>query len=490
MKKIVTNHKLTLLGIFIILYFMVIYVIDIKFTINNYELLGAIIITGIIMITNFSILKQYRKEKRINHKKILLAIILIGMVLRTIYILYTPITERQHDMEEGYGHLAYIETIYQTGKLPTTNRWQFYQQPLHHIIAAGWIKVNELVGVDLETSKEGIQILTAIYSSMILLITYSILKEIGIKDKWKNLIMILVAVHPTFILLAGSINNDILLILLTFLGLLYLIKWHKNPNMKNTIILAIITAMIALTKISGTIIAIPILYIFIQRFLKDYTKEKNLKTIKRYGLKFGIFGIISLGLGLSYSMRNLVEFGQSIFYVPLPGSGLYCGNRSLFSRFSPFSSEWKTIFCTPFEDGNVIVYLVKSSLFGEYHLENEVGKVISSLLLIVNIAVIFMSLVTLIRLWSKKNKSVLLNLFLLFWGIEMMMYLYSNLSMPYGCTMDFRYIVPTILFGGLFIVEDEKNQTKLYEKIVNITTIIFAILSILFELTYMSQLTI
>ena len=46
-------------------------------------------------------------------------------------------------MEVETGHLAYIETIYQTGKLPTSNSWQFYQQPLHHIIAAGWLKINE-----------------------------------------------------------------------------------------------------------------------------------------------------------------------------------------------------------------------------------------------------------------------------------------------------------------------------------------------------------
>ena len=42
---------------------------------------------------------------------------IIGIMLRLIYVTYTPITIRQHDMEEKVGHLAYIETIYKTGIL-------------------------------------------------------------------------------------------------------------------------------------------------------------------------------------------------------------------------------------------------------------------------------------------------------------------------------------------------------------------------------------
>ncbi|WP_294378395.1 hypothetical protein [uncultured Clostridium sp.] len=154
--------------------------------------------------------------EKINYKKIILAISIIGIILRIIYITYTPITKRQHDMEKGSGHLAYIETIYKTGKLPENNEWQFYQQPLHHVISAGWIKIAEIFGASLEVAEEGIQILTAIYSCVIIVISYFILKELGINDKLKLLVMTIIAVHPTFIILSGSINNDILTIMLTF----------------------------------------------------------------------------------------------------------------------------------------------------------------------------------------------------------------------------------------------------------------------------------
>ena len=154
--------------------------------------------------------------EKINYKKIILAVIIIGIILRIIYIAYTPITKRQHDMEEEVGHLAYIETIYETGKLPEHNKWQFYQQPLHHIISAGWLKLAEVFGIGLENAEESLQILTAIYSSVIIVISYFILKDLGIDDKLKLLVITIIAVHPTFIILSGSINNDILTIMLTF----------------------------------------------------------------------------------------------------------------------------------------------------------------------------------------------------------------------------------------------------------------------------------
>ena len=423
--------------------------------------------------------------KKNNYKKIMIMVIIMGIILRIIYITYTPITQRQHDMEKEVGHLAYIETIYETGKLPEHNKWQFYQQPLHHIISAGWLKINEKIGVDLQTAEEGIQILTAIYSVAIIIISYFILKELGIDDKLKLLIITIIAVHPTFIILSGSINNDILMIMLTLFGILYLIKWYKNSSMKNTIILAVATGLIALTKISGTIIAVPILYVFMNKFWKDYFTEKNRKmTIKKYVLECVIFGIIALGIGLSYSIRNLLLFNQSIFYVPKAGKAVYCGDRNFFDRFNLFSKEWLEIFAYPVGDCNLWAYLVKSSLFGEYHLERV--NVIAVAMLVLNIAIIIISLICLIKVLKTKGKSLELKMIIVFYFTQILMFIYSNIKMPYACTMDFRYIVPTILFGMIFIAEGI-NGTK-YERDVSYIIYLFAVLSVVFELMYMQNL--
>ena len=275
------KNKTILVVLGIIIYFLFIYILNLKIEINNIKVIGLTCIALIIVIADYFVLKDYKITKKMNYKKIMIAIVCIGIVLRTAYILYTPIERRQHDMEENAGHLAYIETIYETGNLPEHNRWQFYQQPLHHIISAIWLKVNIACGIDLQEAEEGIQFLTAIYSSLIMIITYCILRELKIEDKFKILIMAVISVHPTFILLSGSINNDILMIMFTFFSLLYLIKWNKNPDIKNTIILAFGVALGALSKISSTIIAVPIIYVFINRFIKDYSeKSDNKKIIK------------------------------------------------------------------------------------------------------------------------------------------------------------------------------------------------------------------
>ena len=486
MCNFIKKRKMTILSLSTILYYLLIYIIDINIKIKEISFIVAIIIGIIVIATNVFILNEYEKKKKIDFKKIICVIGVIGILLRTAYILYTPITERQHDLEKDVGHLAYIETIYKTGKLPTHNKWQFYQQPLHHIIAAGWLKINEIFGIDLATSEEGIQIITAIYSSMIILISYCILKELNIDNKLKLLVMTVISVHPTLIILAGSINNDILMIMLTFLAILYLIKWYKKSSMPNTIILAIITALIALTKISGTIIAIPILYIFINKFLQDYFKGKAPKIIKDYIWKFIIFGVISLGLGLSYSIRNMYLFNQSIFYVPTAGSAVYCGNRSLIDRLEIFSPEWLKVFAYPIGDCNIWAYLVKSSLFGEYHLENI--NLIPSIMLVLNIVIILISLICLIKVIAQSKKTVEIKMIILFYLVQICMFIYSNIAMPYGCTMDFRYIVPTIMFGMIFIVYGIKD-TK-YERNVSRLIYVFAIMSVIFELTYMQYLNI
>lgn len=490
MKKIYKN-RLLLSGICIIFYFLLFYFITSNFEIRDVKRFQNISILGIILITIIFSIKKY------DSKKIIISIVLIGLILRTAYVLYTPINVRQHDIEGEFGNLSYIHTIYETGELPDSNSWQFYQQPLHHIISAIWLKANTALGIDMQKSIEGIQFLTAIYSSLIMIITYAILKEMNIKNKFIIMIMLIIAVHPTFIILSGSINNDILMVMFIFLDLLYLLKWNKNSNIKNTILLAIFTALTALSKISGTIIAVPIIYVFLRKFIEDYKSENNhSKIIKSYIGKFSLFGVIALGLGLSYSIRNMILFGQSIFYVPEPPSTLYFGDRDIFEILKAFLYEIRETFADAFKDINPFAFIIKSSLFGEYS-TNKISILIPMLMIFLNIFLIIISLVDMVKSLNNKkmNKTEkkTLKIFVIFYLAEMFMYFFSVITKPYGCTMDFRYIVPTIFTGMIFIAyglmnyerEDKKESNKIYPIIMSII-VLFAILSIVFEINYLN----
>ena len=466
-----------------IIFFIFIYII--QPIIENH--IKIITIVSILLVVGVFYAIKRIKKLRINYKDIVLIIMILGILIRAMYIIYTPITERQHDVYSinDQGHLGYIYTIYQTGKLPDTNSIQFYHPPLFHLIAAGWLKVNDIFNVELDRSIEGIQIITAIFSSLIMLVSYRIVEKIEIKNIYKILIMAVMAFHPTFIILAGSINNDVLMILLSFYIILYLIKWNDDPNIKNTIILAIITGCAVMTKVSGAIMAVPIMYTFIRKIFEIHKTEKD-KLLRLFG-KFLLFGVISLPLGLWHPIRNLIMFNQKIGWVLLPAEGLYVGQYSIFERF--LSISFKELFgytyCAIPVDHNIFSYIVKTSILGEFAYNNSIGIYVA-LFKIINLIIISTTAICIFILLKKikkiSNNSFVTKILLITFFINIVSYYHFNIQYPYICTMDFRYIVPTIFTGivTVCVVLDEFIKNDIIKELIEYMIILFCILSFTF----------
>lgn len=466
-----------------IIFFIFIYII--QPIIENH--IKIITIVSILLVVGVFYAIKRIKKLRINYKDIVLIIMILGILIRAMYIIYTPITERQHDVYSinDQGHLGYIYTIYQTGKLPDTNSIQFYHPPLFHSIAAGWLEVNDIFSVSLDKSIEGIQIITAIFSSLIMLVAYRIVEEIEIKNIYKIFIIAVMAFHPTFIILAGSINNDVLMILLSFYIILYLIKWNDDPNIKNTIILAIITGCAVMTKVSGAIMAVPIMYSFIKKIFEVYKAEKK-KLLGLFG-KFLLFGVISLPLGLWHPIRNLIMFNQKIGWVLLPDEGLYVGQYSVFERF--LSISFKELFgykyCAIPGDHNIFSYIIKTSILGEFTYNNGIGVYVS-LFKIINLIIISITIICIFILLKKikknNNNSFITEILLITFFMNIASYYHFNIKYPYLCTMDFRYIVPTIFTGiaTICVILDEFVKNDIIKELIEYMIILFCILSFTF----------
>ena len=466
-----------------IIFFIFIYIIQpiIENHIKIITIVSILLVVGV-----FYAIKRIKKLK-INYKDIVLIIMILGILIRAMYIIYTPITERQHDVYSinDQGHLGYIYTIYQTGKLPDTNSIQFYHPPLFHLIAAGWLKVNDIFNVELDRSIEGIQIITAIFSSLIMLVSYRIVEKIEIKNIYKILIMAVMAFHPTFIILAGSINNDVLMILLSFYIILYLIKWNDDPNIKNTIILAIITGCAVMTKVSGAIMAVPIMYTFIRKIFEIHKTEKD-KLLRLFG-KFLLFGVISLPLGLWHPIRNLMLFNQKIGWVLLPADGLYVGQYSFFERFLTisFKEMFGYTYCVLPGYHNIFSYIVKTSILGEFAYNNSIGIYVA-LFKIINLIIISTTAICIFILLKKikkiSNNSFVTKILLITFFMNIASYYHFNIKYPYLCTMDFRYIVPTIFTGiaTICMVLDEFVKNDIIKELIEYMIILFCILSFTF----------
>lgn len=417
----------------------------------------------------------------IKKNKVFVIILFLALIIRMVFIIKYPLKQAQHDVNGVNGHLDYIETIYKKNKLPSTNQYQYYQPPLHHFISAMWLKVFSKVIKNYNTLLESLQFVPLIYSMILLIVVDKMLKELKIKDKYKNLILVIMAFHPTFTILSGSINNDMLSILLIFCALYELILWYKKSDMVNTIILAIVTGLAVMAKTSGAVVSLPIMYIFLLQFYRAIKKGDKRKVFQYIGM-YCVFGIISLSLGLWYPIRNYILFKQPILYILDPNNKkLYVGDQSVWSRFIPFSKEILIQYADSYEHYNIPTFLIKSSLFGEWSWStNYLCKYIYMLAIVANIVIIIFSIIAMVKemMSTRKRDLIYRNIFLLLYFFNIISFISMNIKLPYGCSMDFRYMVPTIFIGMYFIVlQSRKLQNKaknklMYKTLMQITIVL------------------
>ena len=421
--------------------------------------------------------------KNKKNKLILITIILVAILLRLVYVIKMPYAENQHDLDgvENAGHLNYIYTVYKTGWIPQDNSGQHYHPPLHHLIAGYFLKGMSIFTKDYNTLFESLQFLSLAYSIITLFIMYKILKELKIEDNFKLILMFIFGLFPNLIIMSGSLNNDELSILLIMLSILYLIKWYKQQSAKNLIILALSTGLAVMTKTSGAIIAIPILYVFLLQFYKEIKNAKDKKfVLKKYFYTYLLFGSISLTIGLWYPIRNLIRFGQPILYVLDPKNISYSGDKSYFERFMPFAnSEFSQIYCKPFHDINFPVYITKCSLFGEYRWAISMFFMrVYYIAVTINIVCILSILLFNIKNIFIKVKEININkniMLLLFW-FNIASFIAMNLKLPYACSMDFRYIVPALYSGAIGVYYGLYNLSNKNRKAYNVISNIFFVI--------------
>lgn len=422
---------------------------------TNVGLIQGIMFIGVILtLVGFSV---YSVKKGFSWKKAITIFIAVGFILRIGYMLYTPFYVRSHDLgditPDGYGHAAYILKLMINHRLPETNWIQFYHPPLYHFLSACLCSfVNGIMGWETyEEVLEIAKIVSCVASCFSLMLLPKLCKELNMNERASALATAVIAVFPNCFLLAGRVNNDSLVIYFMILAILYTLRWFKDQSWGNTIVLALAFGLGMMTKSSCGTIALftgPImLYVFIKKLLaKDW--------MKIFG-KLCTFAAITFPLGLWYTVRNYIKFDQPFGYVVDIGkeSKIYTGDVAFFDRFIqfPLAKLWNPIYAYPWEDYNISMYTIKSSMFGEF--EYKIAEIVPKGLLLMNLVLILLSLGAMIYLLVKRKE---LNCMLrigmpLLWLLIYGSFLYFNVQYPYGCTMDFRYIVPTAFLGAIFI---------------------------------------
>ena len=402
------------------------------------------------------------ERKMLNTSHIILIIAIAGFILRLGYIAYTAYNQRQHDVYDfggGSGHSQYILYFFENANLPDfdpRNIWQFYHPPLHHIIAGLWMRFLDLFGMDFARIVENIQLLTLFYSSSCMVICYRILTELGLCKGPLILSFSLIAFNPSFIIFAGSINNDILSITFMLGAILWTLRWYKTRTMRNIIPTALCLGFGMMTKLSVALVAPAVGLLFLLCFIVNFKKEW-LSLVKQYV----VFAVICIPLGLWWSVRCYVLFDVPFGYVPLIGEAAdqFVGSYSVRDRLLDFRIN--DVFMAwgenrgGFFEHNPILGLLKTSLFGEFRLNemsgcSELILFFSTLLFYINLVLVVMALISMFSLIFRRKNAVdrlekvfWITLFVTVFGS----YIRFCFSFPHTCTMNVRYAMPLIVTG-------------------------------------------
>ncbi|MGN0552399.1 MAG: ArnT family glycosyltransferase [Oscillospiraceae bacterium] len=370
------------------------------------------------------------------------AVIFAGFVMRIGYMLYTPCDVRSHDLweisTESHGHAGYILGLIENNSLPQSNDIQFYQQPFFYIVSSVVSKLKNMIVScdDVFYLVDAAKTVSCSASCMVLIVAGALCDTFRLKDTEKLAAMVITAFHPSFFL-GIRITPDMLCTFFMVLALLFTFRWYDSPDWKNTLILSLVYGFGVMTKISVAVPALFTAVVFAVKLVRFFKEKKALPVIMR----LAVFGIISLPLGLWYNVRNYKLFGQKLGYILEIGkeSDLYVGDRSLFQRFvlpdfgnllsSPYANVW--------EDHNLLVYSIKSSLFGEFTF--KVPSVIPIILYISAIVLSVLAAIAVVSALKRCNEdkpTVALSAVCILFLVSVIIF---NLRYPHGCSMDFRY---------------------------------------------------
>ena len=436
------------------------------------------------------------RGKPASDREIVFLILAAGLVLRFVYCAYTDWNIRQHDVGDTEGHMAYMLYIMK-GEAPieefrnggffsfhlpdfdvSDGHWQFYHPPLWHFLCALWMKLQMYLGASFELARENVQVLSLYCSGVILLASHRLFRGFGLRGGAMYLACGLVAFHPTFVILSGSINNDVLSLALTLVSLLLALRWYRSPGYKTILPLALSIGCAMMAKLSAGTVAVAVAFLFLVRFIRSRQKGKML-------CHFAAFGAVCVPAALWWQIRNLAAHGVNPLYVPglSEKSSQYVGFRTTFARLFDISSLFdygvypvratkylSQTFGFEYYDFNIPLTAFKTSLFGEYYLGaadpffSVVAAVMFACALAVlaaaAVAAVVLAIRALIALIKKDGSradngfsSVGLAAMLVFAATQVVSYVTFCFKFPHFCTMDFRYIallaVTTALFAGL-----------------------------------------
>ena len=397
----------------------------------------------------------------------------IGCCLRLAYILRFPYMQMQHDVltfDAGKGHAGYILYLFNNKHLPdfdVRDVWQFYHPPLHHLLCAGWMAAGNALRLSRAQIYESLQVLPFTYSCLLLAVFALLLRETELHGRAFAVPFAVMAVHPSQIILSGSLNNDMLSILFMSISLLLLIRWFRTPKTSTILLLALSVGLGLFTKLSAWMAVPAAAILFLRKLMETRQKTERLRLLGQ----FAGFGAVSVPIGLFWSVRNLLGWGVPPAYIPMLSaeSGQYVGNHPIPERllnFSPHQFAYiyncYTIYGNTYNEYNPLIGLLKTAVFDEFVNTSCFPAVqgFGELLFWAQVLLAALTIRATFCVMYRETLSPARIALLVTYGTVLLCYVFFCLNYPHTCTQSFRYAVPTLYtslcFDGLFLKSENR----------------------------------
>ena len=458
-------------------------------------------VTFALMIVGFAVILAsglvISKKKKLTDDVLIMLLFAAGFWIKLCYVLYTDVNVRQCDVEtfvEGNysdyhaGYILYLRDFLRLPDLDVAKHGQFYHPPLHHFLCAVFLRIYELFLPSGTHNYESLQTLTLLYSFGTQCYMFKTLRLLGVKGKGLVNSALLLSAFPLLTVFAGSINNDILSLMLFFAAFCYGIEWYQQGRFKDILISAFCTGFGMMTKLSAGLIAFPLGFLFIVRFIKDVKAKKGLRTFGQ----LACFGVIAVPLGLWYSVRNLIRYNTPLGYVLkldyLPQDiSRFSVSQRLFDFYGfPIEDFYVNLGSDGEQDYNIFITQVKTMLFGYENCRDDMLMSLTGyFLLILTLMLVATAVAGIIYLVVTLRKSghafediAMIILFLTEVGSSVMF----SLKFPHVCSQAFRYDFPALLTGvyGIAVLTGSKRAGGLPGKGLRLLCIGFFVMSVVY----------
>jgi hypothetical protein len=198
-------------------------------------------------------------------------IIALAIFVRILYLFNLPHQSYQHDLS---GHIQAITLYQESVPIDVGNALELPQQPLYYLCASSLTDISEAIGID---SIMVLRLFALFLSLGFLFFGYKLIKLYS-KDRFIIAIyMSILGFTPSFIYLAGAINNDTLNALLGVMSIYYALRFYRKSTPKHFFLFALVSLGALLTKLSSFIFALLfIIVLFLSIWRANYPKYLTL----------------------------------------------------------------------------------------------------------------------------------------------------------------------------------------------------------------------